>query len=110
MTNNAEATAADTHAAVDAGQATLIDVREAWEYDEEHIDGALLIPLAELPDRLAEVPTDRDVYLHCRTGGRSARAVDYLHAHGIPRAINVLGGIEAWTEAGLPVSRGVSLT
>ena len=81
----------------------LIDVREQWEYDELHIPGAVLIPLGELPNRVSEIPVDRDVYVHCRMGGRSARAVDYLRTFGHPRSYNVTGGIEAWNEAGLPV-------
>jgi rhodanese-related sulfurtransferase len=86
-----------------ANGAVLIDVRERSEYDDVHIPGAVLIPLAELTARLDEVPADRDVYVHCRMGGRSARAVDYLRAFGRPNSYNVTGGIEAWEDAGLPV-------
>jgi rhodanese-related sulfurtransferase len=85
--------------------AMLIDVREKSEYDEARIPGSVLIPLGELSSRLAEVPVDRDVYVHCRMGGRSARAVDYLRTFGHPRTYNVSGGIEAWEAAGLPVER-----
>jgi rhodanese-related sulfurtransferase len=67
------------------------------------IPGALLIPLGELPGRLQEIPENRDVYVYCRMGGRSGRAVEYLREHGRPRAVNVTGGIDAWKEAGLPV-------
>jgi len=97
------ATPQDADAAIRRGEAVLIDVREPWEYDQMRIPGAQLIPLGELPDRLREVPEDRDVYVHCRMGGRSGRAVEYLREHGRPRAVNVSGGIEAWKEAGLPV-------
>ena len=86
-----------------ANGAVLIDVRERSEYDDVHIPGAVLIPLAELTARLDEVPADRDVYVHCRMGGRSARAVDYLRAFGRPNSYNVTGGIEAWEDTGLPV-------
>jgi sulfur-carrier protein adenylyltransferase/sulfurtransferase len=88
-----------------ASGAMLIDVREKSEYDDLRVPGSVLIPLGELPARLAEVPTDRDVYVHCRMGGRSARAVDYLRTFGRPKTYNVTGGIEAWEEAGLPVER-----
>ena len=88
-----------------ANGAVLVDVRERSEYAEARIPGAVLIPLGELPARLAEVPADRDVYVHCRMGGRSARAVDYLRTFGRPNSYNVTGGIEAWDEAGLPVER-----
>ena len=88
--------------AISAG-AVLIDVREPWEHEQMRIPGAVLIPLGEMPDRLAEVPADKDVYVHCRLGGRSGRAVEFLRSHGRPRSFNVEGGIDAWKEAGLPV-------
>lgn len=98
----AEATPQETQTALGEG-AVLIDVREPWEHEQKRIPGAVLIPLGEVPDRIAEIPDDRDVYVHCRLGGRSAKAVDWLRQSGRPRAINVLGGIDAWEEAGLPV-------
>lgn len=104
MSESSEVTPAAANEAVGKG-AMLIDVREQWEYDELHIPGAVLIPLGELPNRVSEIPVDRDVYVHCRMGGRSARAVDYLRTFGHPRSYNVTGGIEAWNEAGLPVER-----
>ena len=99
-----EATPAETCAAVESGGAMLIDVREPWEYAEARIPGAVLIPMGEVPDRLAEIPADRDVYVHCRVGQRSARVVAFLREHGRPRTINVAGGIEAWQDAALPVA------
>ncbi len=98
-----EATPEQASAAVSSGGAILIDVREQWEWNQQRIPGAILIPLAEIPHRLDEIPDDRDVYVHCRLGGRSANAAEFLHEHARPRAINVLGGIEAWEQAGLPV-------
>lgn len=103
MTGDGSATPQEAHRATTSGDALLIDVREAWEWEEQRIPGALLIPLAEIPQRLDEIPDDREVYVHCRLGGRSGRAVDFLHEHGRPRAINVTGGIEAWEAAGLPL-------
>lgn len=88
-----------------AGGAYLLDVREPWESEERRIAGAVLIPLAELPGRIGELPDDRDLYVYCRVGGRSRRAVDHLRQSGRPRAVNVAGGIDAWEEAGLPVIR-----
>ena len=93
MVTNGEATPQQTSAAVRSGEAVLIDVRETWEWNQERIDGAILIPLSEVPHRMDEIPDDRDVYVHCRLGGRSARAVEFLQENGRPRAINVLGGI-----------------
>ncbi|HWF58513.1 MAG TPA: rhodanese-like domain-containing protein [Candidatus Dormibacteraeota bacterium] len=103
MAIQGEATPQQAHDAVGAGDAVIVDVREAWEWEQQRIAGAVLIPLAEVPDRLDEIPADRDVYVHCRLGGRSARAVEFLHEHGRPRAINIVGGIEGWQEAGLPI-------
>ena len=103
MATEGEATPQHAHQATASGAAVLINVREAWEWDQVRIPGAVLIPLAELPQRLDEIPDDRDVYVHCRLGGRSSKAVDFLRGHGRPRAINVVGGIEAWQEGGLPV-------
>lgn len=86
-----------------AAGAFLLDCREPAEWDEAHIGGALLIPLMEVPGRLAEVPADRDVYVYCRSGARSARAAAWLRANGRPRAVNVAGGIERWVADGLPL-------
>jgi len=99
-----DATPENAYAAVRDGRAVLVDVREAWESDQMRIPGALLIPLGEIPDRLAEIPEDRDVYVHCRLGGRGTKAVEFLREHGRPRAFNLAGGIDAWKEAGLPVT------
>lgn len=96
----------EAHAALQGGDAVLIDVREPWEYAERRIPGAVLIPLGELPDRLAEIPLDRDVYVHCRLGSRSAKAVEFLRESGRSNAVNVRGGIDAWAEAGLPTDSG----
>jgi rhodanese-related sulfurtransferase len=90
--------------ALQAGGAVLVDVREQSEYDQVHIPGSILIPLAELPSRMSEIPTDQDVYVHCRMGGRSARAVEMLRAFGRSNSYNVSGGIEAWEDEGLPVA------
>jgi adenylyltransferase/sulfurtransferase len=80
-----------------AGEAPFIlDVRQPEEEAEGTIPGALLIPLATLPDRLAELPADREILVHCKAGGRSARAVKFLHQAGFPAAVNVSGGIDAW--------------
>jgi rhodanese-related sulfurtransferase len=100
-----EVTPEEAHAALTgAGAALLIDVREPWEWRDRRIPGALLIPLLELPARLGELPVDADVYVHCRVGRRSRRAVEFLRRSGRPRASSVAGGIVAWEQAGLPVT------
>lgn len=98
----AEASARDAHAAVGGG-ALLLDVREPWEHQEQRIPGSVLIPMSQVPARLAEIPADRDVYVYCKVGGRSARVVEYLRSKGMERTANIAGGIDAWVEAGLPV-------
>lgn len=89
---------------VDAGE-PLFDVRQPDEYEEAHAPGARLVPLAEVPERLDEFPTDRTVYVICRSGGRSAKAVEHLRANGVD-AVNVEGGTLAWIEAGNAVEQG----
>ena len=87
------------------GGAPLIDVREPAEFAEARAPGAVLIPLGEAAERTGEVPTDRTVYVICRSGRRSASAVEHWRAQGID-AVNVAGGTLAWIEAGFPVETG----
>ena len=61
------------------------------------IKGSIHIPLGELPARLAEIPIDRPVLIHCHHGGRSLRATQFLRAKGRPDVSNVKGGIDAWS-------------
>lgn len=105
MSDSIEVSPKAASEALESGGAVLIDVRERSEYDEARIPGSIFIPLGQLSARLDEIPADRDVYVHCRMGGRSKRAVDYLRAFGRPNSYNVSGGIEAWEEAGLPIER-----
>lgn len=74
----------------------LIDVREPDEHALARIEGSRLIPLKTLPDVVDQLPKDRDIYIHCRSGMRSAKAVQLLEQHGFTRATNVTGGIDAW--------------
>jgi hydroxyacylglutathione hydrolase len=83
----------------------VLDVRGRAEWEGGHIPGALLIPLAELPDRLAEVPANQPVAVHCQGGGRSAIAAGLLAARGRRAVSNLAGGFGAWREAGMPVER-----
>ncbi len=92
----------EAYAALSGSEAVLVDVREPWEWEKLRIPGATLVPLAQLPSRIAELPENRDLYVHCRVGARSRRAVEYLRSSGRPRSVNVRGGIDAWLEAGLP--------
>jgi sulfur-carrier protein adenylyltransferase/sulfurtransferase len=83
---------------LDAGSAYLIDVREPDEHLLSCIPGSHLLPLSQLADRLQEVPRGVPVYVHCRSGMRSAKAIRLLEKHGISNAINVAGGIAAWAK------------
>lgn len=90
-------TCADFAACRDGADAPfLLDVREEAEAAAENMGADLLIPLAQLPARMTEVPRDRPVVVHCKAGGRSARAVAFLLANGYDNVCNLTGGIEAW--------------
>jgi rhodanese-related sulfurtransferase len=82
--------------------ARVLDVREDYEWEAGHIDGAVHIPLDQLPARLGELDPDEDLHVVCRAGGRSQRAAEWLEGHGYT-AINVSGGMGAWLEAGRPM-------
>lgn len=90
-----------------SGEATpfLLDVREPHEFAAGHIQAAVLIPLGQLAGRLAELPSDREILCICRSGARSLSATRQLQAAGY-RAVNLAGGMLAWSDAGLPVARG----
>jgi adenylyltransferase/sulfurtransferase len=76
----------------------LIDVREPYEWDIARIEGARLVPLADLAGALRSLDSARDVVVHCRTGARSAKAVRQLHAAGFRRVWNLAGGIVRWSD------------
>jgi len=83
----------------------LLDVRTAQEYAEGHIKGAKLIPVQLLAERLSEVPKNKQVYVYCHSGVRSARASKLLAEHGFKNIENMKGGIIAWKGAGYPVEK-----
>ncbi|HJQ10443.1 MAG TPA: MBL fold metallo-hydrolase [Gemmatimonadaceae bacterium] len=82
--------------------AQIIDVRSPEEWSHGHLPGARHIPLASLPDRLAEIDSSKPVVLQCRGGGRSAIATSFLLAHGVSNVANLEGGYDAWVAQGLP--------
>ena len=83
--------------------AALIDVRERYEYEPRHAQGAINIPMSEFVARMAETPKDRDVLIICEHGTRSAQVARYLMRQGYTRVFNVEGGTEQWEAAGLPM-------
>jgi len=81
---------------------TILDVRTQEEYDSGHIEGAILIPISELEDRLDELSKNKEMLVYCRTGNRSSTAVNVLRANGYTKIFHMKNGITAWTQAGYP--------
>ncbi|HEX8393002.1 MAG TPA: molybdopterin-synthase adenylyltransferase MoeB [Longimicrobium sp.] len=79
---------------------TIIDVREPMEWEIGNLEpqGARLIPLGQLPDRVDEISRDEEIVLQCRSGARSGQALQFLQAHGYDRLLNLKGGILAWSD------------
>ena len=85
---------------LDAGEDIFVlDVREPHEYQICNLHGTL-IPLGDLPKRVHELDSSREIVVHCKSGGRSAKAVEFLRQSGFKRASNLTGGILAWAEKG----------
>lgn len=82
---------------VNKEELNIIDVREAFEYEEFNI-GAKLIPMSELENRLKEFEPykDEELILHCRSGGRSGNAKKHLESLGYTKVRNLLGGMLEW--------------
>jgi sulfur-carrier protein adenylyltransferase/sulfurtransferase len=76
----------------------LIDVREPFEYEIARIDGAKLIPLGEITERLNELSGEQPIIVHCHSGKRSAQAVQLLQQRGFADVYNLAGGIDAWSD------------
>jgi sulfur-carrier protein adenylyltransferase/sulfurtransferase len=91
---------------IERGEATLVDVREPWEWVTARIPGATLIPMSEMDRRIAEIAADRPVIFYCAVGQRSAAAADAVRARGNPLAYNIAGGIVAWMNGQYPVEAG----
>ena len=89
-------------AALDGG-AFVLDVRGPGEFEGGHLEGAKSIPLPQLTSRLAELPGDCPIHVHCQSGYRSMTALSLLQRAGLTSAIDVDGGFEAWTAAALSV-------
>jgi adenylyltransferase/sulfurtransferase len=75
---------------------TLLDVREPQEWDITHIEGAKLIPLGSIPERMNELDTADDIVVYCHHGTRSAQAIKFLKKMGFEKLQNMAGGIDAW--------------
>ena len=93
-----------------AGEAVLIDVREADEFAAAHVEGAILAPLSAMPAawQALDLPADRKIVVMCLKGGRSHQVCAYVGPTG-PEGqplFNLTGGIQAWAAAGLPIVEG----
>jgi rhodanese-related sulfurtransferase len=93
-------------AASGAGQAIVLDVREAWEVQtasiRPHGYALVAIPMGELPGRLAELDPTRSVACLCHHGARSLRVAAFLEHNGFERLANITGGIDAWSHENDP--------
>ena len=87
---------------IDAGEVTLLDVREPSEWRAGHVEGAIHLPLGQLRTEL--VPDEKPVIVICHVGGRSQAAAEALKGAGFD-ARNLAGGMLAWEAAGLPIWR-----
>ena len=81
----------------------LLDIRNPREWATKHIDGSVNVPLNHLQERIAEIPRDRRIAVHCAGGYRSSIAASILHQYGITNLIEMAGGLAAWDAAKLPV-------
>ena len=88
-----------TAAQVDDG-AYLLDVREPDEWAAGHAPGAHHVPMMEVPARMAEVPTEAEVVVVCRSGGRSGQVTSWLMGNGWDNVRNLDGGMHSWAAAG----------
>jgi hydroxyacylglutathione hydrolase len=86
----------------------VLDVRGAEEYDSGHVPSAINIPLAELPNRIAEIPKDQPLAIVCASGYRSSIATSILERSEISRLMNVLGGTTAWKNAGFEIEKATA--
>lgn len=87
----------------DTAAPRVIDVREQWEFDQGHLPGAELIPMASVPGRIDAFRSDDEpVYVVCRSGNRSGQVVTYLAQNGI-HAVNVAGGTADWQAHNFPI-------
>ncbi len=76
----------------------LLDVREQKEWDIAHIENAVLKPFSTFKDNYEDIPKDKEIYVHCKAGGRSRKVIEFLKTKGYKNLFNVKGGIDAWAK------------
>jgi sulfur-carrier protein adenylyltransferase/sulfurtransferase len=97
LTSDLEVTPRQLSELINEGKSiVLVDVREPWEYEINHINGAKLIPLDELPKRVHELSTADTIVVNCLSGQRSTQATRFLNGMGFKKAKNLKGGMRAW--------------
>ena len=106
-------TAAEAAAATDPATAPdpatrplIVDVRERDEFEQERVDGVVLLPISEFVARHQELPKDRPLLMLCAAGSRSTSATMYLLQNGWSNVRNVTGGMIGWRHANLPILTG----
>jgi sulfur-carrier protein adenylyltransferase/sulfurtransferase len=99
VNNATEITSVELKRRLDRGDALrIVDVREPNEYQINRIAGSTLIPLGDIPKRHTELNPDDEIVVHCKMGGRSAKAADFLRSVGFKRVLNLKGGILDWID------------
>jgi sulfur-carrier protein adenylyltransferase/sulfurtransferase len=94
-----EITAPELKQRLDRGDALkIVDVREPNEYQINRIPGSVLIPLGDVPQRYKELDPSDEIVVHCKMGGRSAKAADFLRSVGFKRVLNLKGGVLDWID------------
>jgi len=101
----ATTSASETANWMQQGRVHVLDVRDEYEWNEKHIPGAIHQFVGYLEERLPQLPKDSEIVVHCDVGHRSGLAVSILKRHGFTRTYNMLGGISAWKELGLPLEK-----
>jgi rhodanese-related sulfurtransferase len=97
-----ELTPTEAYDAWQAGEVTLIDVREQTEHDQTHVPGVPLLPMSTLLEHIDQLP-DGPLVIMCRSGGRSAQVAGYLNGLGTHGEVaNLMDGIIGWAAEGLP--------
>lgn len=99
MTNLAPADLAAWLADAARAQPVLLDVREPWEYDTCKLAGSRLVPMREVPQRIAELDAQAETVVICHHGGRSMQVAQFLERQGFPRVFNLAGGVDAWARS-----------
>lgn len=95
MENYRSQTAEEVLQRMSSEQLNIVDVRELDEWRSGHIQGATHVPLSEFMDHMHKIDASKETIIVCRSGGRSARACEYLSHEGYD-VINMLGGMDAW--------------